>query len=102
MTGLAIASARTGSLVRDLVALTNTNLPPPPWVIDNEGGIVGGPPAVPGILWTHVVDFGGTPTENLPPDGDRAVADLAGTYGELTTAIARLVRRSDPESAQAA
>jgi hypothetical protein len=92
---LAVSFTLAGSLtyvtpwnvLADMVALTGIPLPPPPWGIDTEGGIIGGPPAVPGILWTHVVSLGGQPTESLPPDGVRDVADLAGTYGELTTAI---------------
>ena len=44
------------SFLADLAAWSGVAVPPPPWTIDGEGHIVGGP-AVDGVLWSHVAFY---------------------------------------------
>ncbi len=65
----------------DLTALTGTAMPPPPWVLNDDGTIVGGP-KLKGVLWSHVVTYGGQPTSGAAPIDGRSVALLASNYGD--------------------
>jgi Trypsin len=63
----------------DLVALTGTAMPPLPWTVADDGTLVGGP-KLKGVLWSHVVTYGGQPTSSLAPIANRSVALLASAY----------------------
>ncbi len=75
----------------DMAALSGVALPPGPWQTDGAGGIAGGPPAINGILWSHVPEFDNTPTSGLPADGERIVAAIASHYRPLVAGIRRIV-----------
>lgn len=74
----------------DLVGLTGGALPAKPWDIDDDGFLVGGP-ALRGVLWSHVVELGGTATAAMPDIDGRNVAALASTYGNGDLLFARVV-----------
>jgi hypothetical protein len=80
----------TWDFLADLVALTGQALPPPPWNLDSQGNIQGGPKLA-GILWSHVASFGGQPIGSIPPDGSRSFREIASHYGEAETTFERRI-----------
>lgn len=71
----------------DLVGLTGQSLPAPPWSLDEDGNIAGGP-KLEGILWSHVPTFAGTPTSWLW-DSARNFGEIASAYDRAATGIRR-------------
>lgn len=72
----------------DLTALTGVAIPPPPWTLDGDGAIVGGP-KLRGVLWSHVVNYNGQPTAAAAAIDGRSVAGLASEYSALDHRIIR-------------
>ena len=75
----------------DMAALSGVPLPPGPWLPDGGSGISGGPPAVRGILWSHVPEFDNTAIGSIPPDGVRAFATIASYYQPLTAGLRKIM-----------
>lgn len=73
----------------DLTALTGTAMPAPPWTLDGDGAVVGGP-KLRGVLWSHVATFGGAAVTGLPDLEGRSVAAMASYYGEGDHRIRRV------------
>jgi hypothetical protein len=77
------------SFLGDLTALTGTAMPPPPWTLDGDGAVVGGP-KLRGVLWSHVTAFGGAAVTGLPDLEGRSVAAMASHYTEGDHRIRRV------------
>lgn len=87
---LAQGSPLSWNMLLDMVALSGVPLPPGPWLATSSGGIAGGPPAVHGVLWSHVPAFNNTPVASIPPDGGRDVAAIASHYQPIVTGLRRI------------
>lgn len=72
----------------DLTALTGVAIPAPPWTLDGDGAIAGGP-KLRGVLWSHVVTYAGQPTSAAGELDGRSVVGLASAYGSGDHRITR-------------
>lgn len=61
-------------------ALLSGPLPPTPWSVDANGGIVGGSPNLKGILWSSLRSFGGSPSSSLSDTDGRSYDEYGSHY----------------------